>query len=98
MTVCTVNAEGHAYGLEVAHCPICQHAPLYSLDASEEKTIKLTNARARELLAELSLVDLCRLTLTKAGGPEGLGGGTIAMETDDLAIHIRPIRKKRKRG
>lgn len=58
----------------------------------------LTSARARELCAELSLLDICRLAVTKAVQPDGLSlQSAAAMEitTADVKLVIRRLRRRK---
>lgn len=57
----------------------------------------MTRARAVELLAELSLIDIGRLLLAKAAGPDGLSKDNAAcleMETKDCKFVLRRLRSK----
>lgn len=59
----------------------------------------LTRERVEELAAELSLIDLCRLVLAKAVGPNGLsaqGGASMEVEIDGCKLTLR--RRVRKAG
>jgi len=60
----------------------------------------MTRARAKELLAELSLIDLGRLVLSKAEGLQGLvhqGASVLEMSTDRSKLTVRLIEPKRKK-
>lgn len=72
-----------------------------STDDEPEARSVLTRERAKELCAELSLIDLCRLLLTKAAGSEGLsaqGGSRIDVESGACKLTlVRRAPKKAKR-
>lgn len=58
----------------------------------------LSRQRAKELCAEFSLIDLCRLLLAKAVGPEGLSasnGARMDVESDGCKLSL--VRRKPKR-
>lgn len=60
----------------------------------------LTTERVVELLGELSLVDLGRLLLAKAAGPEGLSkdnAGSLEMSTDHCKLIVRRLKTPKKR-